>query len=128
MNQLIVRKDYPKWVIISCPLCFWAALAANLNWYFASFLGAYFPVLYYQGRFGNPFLPPQHMSLLEMIGLMLKHFPFVGTRKVHRTVGISIKNHVIQVDVKIAAWITDPDVLYALALSELSCSSKLKGL
>ena len=128
MNQLIVRKNYPKWVIIRCPLCFWAALSADLSWYFASFLGAVFPSLYYQGRFGNPFIPPQHMSLMEMICLMLKHFPFVGTRKVHRTVGISIKNYVIQVDVKIAAWITDPDVLYSLALFELNCSPSLKGL
>ena len=129
MNQLIFRRAHSDRTIIICPLCFWTILADDLRWLFMSWLMRYFPYLKIRDCFGNPVLfRPQHMPLMRMVQLMLKNFPVVRTWKVQRTVGIPIQNLVVQVDIKVAAWITDPAILYSLAITALSVSPELEKL
>ena len=128
MNRLIVYKNHRERIIISCPLYFWATLTDNLSWLFVSCLLRCFPYLKFQGRFGNPVFAPQSMSLLEMAGLILQQLPVVGARKVHLPVTICIKHHFIHVDVMVARWIDDSDILYALVYHQLRGSSELEKL
>ena len=128
MKQLIVRKNHHERVIICCPLCFWNTLSDNLSWLFMSAFCAYFPFVTCQGTLGNPVFRPQHMPLPGLFRLWLQQFPFVGTWKVRRTVCIYLNHHLIYVELTVALWIRNPDVLTTLTFMELSGSSELRNL
>ena len=124
MKQLVIRKNHHESFFIYCPLCFWALVTDKLSWLFAP--------LFLRGkscgRLGNPVFAPRYMSLLSMAWLMLQQVPFVGNRKVHRSVCIPVKTHLIHVDVLVDAWIKDSNLLMALAVYNLCNSPELKKL
>ena len=128
MNQLIIRRNNRERIVVICPLCFWAALTDNLIWMFGTLYMSCFPSKKYQCSLGNSVFRPRHMSLSEMLCLILRQLPLIGRRNVHRRVCITVKNYLIYVDVTADAWITDPRIFNALAFSELSNSPELRKL